>query len=186
MRKLKLQIQLSIDGFISGTNGEMDWMVWNWDEELQKFVTELTEPVDTIILGRKLAQSFIPHWTDTFYKSDKKDKFAGKMVETDKVVFTKTLEKSEWKSTELAKDGIKSEIEKLKKANGKDIIAYGGGEFVSSLIKENLIDEFYFFINPSIIGSGMPIFEKVDYKKELNLVSAKSYECGITVLNYKK
>ena len=184
MRKLKLQIQLSIDGFISGPNGEMDWMVWNWDEKLQKFVNELTNPVDTIILGRKLAQGFIPHWSDTYEKSDKENKFAEKMVETDKIVFTKTLDKSEWKSTELAKGELKSEIEKIKKANGNDIIAYGGGQFVSSLIKENLIDEFYFFINPSILGSGMPIFEKVGYKKDLNLISAKCYDCGITVLKY--
>ena len=186
MRKLKLQIQLSIDGFISGPNGEMDWMKWNWDDKLQKFVNELTEPVDAIILGRKLAQGFIPHWTDTYEKSDKKDKFAGKMVKTNKIVFTKTLDKSEWKSTELAKGGLKSEIEKLKNTKGKDIIAYGGGEFVSSLIEENLIDEFYFFINPSILGSGMPIFEKVDYKKDLNIESAKTFDCGITVLKFTK
>jgi dihydrofolate reductase len=184
MRKLKLQIQLSVDGFISGPNGEMDWMIWNWDDKLQRFVNEVTEPVETIILGRKLAQGFIPHWTDTYKKSDKKDEFAKKMVETDKIVFTKTLDKSEWKSTELSKGGLKSEIEKLKKADGKDIIVYGGGQFVSSLIKENLIDEFYFFINPSILGSGMAIFEKVEYKKDLKLEDAKTFECGITVLKY--
>lgn len=184
MRKLKLQIQLSIDGFISGSNGEMDWMVWDWDDKLQKFVSELTKPVDTILLGRKLAEGFIPHWTETYEKSDKNDEFAKKMVETNKIVFTNTLEKSEWKSTELAKEELKSEIKKLKKEAGQDIIAYGGGEFVSSLIQENLIDEYYFFINPSILGGGMPIFEKVAYKKNLKLESANAYDCGITVLKY--
>lgn len=74
-------------------------MVWNWDEQLQKFVSELTEPVDTIVLGRKLAESFIPHWTDTYEMPNNKDEFAKIMVETDKIVFTKTLDKSEWKST---------------------------------------------------------------------------------------
>mgnify|MGYP002633797651 CR=1 FL=1 len=62
MRKLKLQIQLSIDGYIAGPNGEMDWMIWNWDDELKNFVTEITESTDTIVLGRKLAQGFIPNW----------------------------------------------------------------------------------------------------------------------------
>lgn len=186
MRILKLQIQLSIDGFISGSNGEMDWMIWDWDSELKKFVRELTNPVDTIILGRKLAQGFIPHWTNVFEKSNKKDADARKFVETDKVVFTKTLDSSEWKSTTLAKGNLKSEITQLKQAEGQDMIAYGGGEFVSALIKEDLIDEYYFFINPSILGSGMPIFKEVDYKKNLKLEQVEKFDCGITVLKYKK
>ncbi|NNC35137.1 MAG: dihydrofolate reductase, partial [Croceitalea sp.] len=75
-------------------------------------------------------------------------------------------------------------IRELKSSTGNDIIAYGGGEFISSLIKENLIDEYYFFINPSILGNGMPIFQKTDYKTELKLRNAKAYECGITVVKY--
>ncbi|MEJ7671425.1 MAG: dihydrofolate reductase family protein [Chitinophagaceae bacterium] len=60
MRKLKLQVQMSVDGYIAGPNGEMDWMVWDWDDELKKYVTEITEPVDCIVLGRKLALGFYP------------------------------------------------------------------------------------------------------------------------------
>ena len=62
MRKLKLQVQMTVDGFIAGLNGEMDWTARDWDGELKKYVTEITEPVDCIVLGRKLAQGFIPHW----------------------------------------------------------------------------------------------------------------------------
>ncbi len=62
MRKLKLQVQMTIDAYVAGLNGEMDWMTFNWDEQLNKYVTELTEHVDCIVLGRKLAQGFIPHW----------------------------------------------------------------------------------------------------------------------------
>lgn len=60
MRKLKLQVQMSVDGFIAGTNAEMDWLVFDWDEGLNHYVKELTDPVDCIVLGRKLAQGFIP------------------------------------------------------------------------------------------------------------------------------
>ncbi|WP_026933289.1 dihydrofolate reductase family protein [Christiangramia echinicola] len=179
MRKLKLQIQLSIDGFISGPNGEMDWMIWNWDDQLKDFVAKLTESTDTIILGRKLAEGFIPHW-----KSNKDLEGADKINNSKKIVFTKTLESTEWENTILEKGDLANKIRELKSSAGNDIIAYGGGEFVSSLIKENLIDEYYFFINPSILGSGMPIFQKADYKNELKLKKAKAYECGITVLNY--
>ena len=64
MRKLKLQMQLTMDGFIAGPNGEMDWMKLPWTEDIEKYVTELTAPIDTILLGRKLAQGFIPHWAN--------------------------------------------------------------------------------------------------------------------------
>ena len=62
MRKLKLQVQISVDGFIAGPDGEMDWMVWDWDDALKDYVSRLTDSVDTIVLGRKLAQEFIPYW----------------------------------------------------------------------------------------------------------------------------
>lgn len=57
---------MTIDGFIAGPNSEMDWMVWNWDDKLKKYVKEITEPVDCIVLGRKLVDGFIPHWTMPF------------------------------------------------------------------------------------------------------------------------
>lgn len=61
MRKLKLQVQMSVDGFIAGVNGEMDWLEFNWSEDIQQYVTELTQSVDTIFFGRNLAECFIPH-----------------------------------------------------------------------------------------------------------------------------
>jgi len=107
------------------------------------------------------------------------------MNSTKKVVFTKTLDKSEWDNTLLAKGDIVDEITKLKKQEGKDIIAYGGGSFVSALIKHGLIDEFHLFINPTAIGSGMTIFKELDGKQNLTLVKAASFDCGIVVLNYE-
>ena len=61
LRKLKLQVQISIDGYIAGPNGEMDWMVWNWDDKLKNYVFEITESVDTIILGRKMTDGFVSY-----------------------------------------------------------------------------------------------------------------------------
>ena len=92
MRKLKLQVQMSIDGYIAGPNGEMDWMVWNWDDELKKYVFELTGSVDTIILGRKMTDGFVSYWSEIMSgPSDPFYSFAKTMIETPKVVFTKTL-----------------------------------------------------------------------------------------------
>jgi dihydrofolate reductase len=186
MRKLKLQVQMSVDGYMAGPNGEMDFMEWNWDDELKQYVTDITEPVDCIILGRKLAEGFIPHWAAVAANPDHPEFTAGKkFTDTPKVVFTKTLDKPEWDNTILAKGNLVDEITKLKKQDGNDIIAYGGAAFVSALIKQELIDEFYLFINPTAIGNGMTIFKELDSKQNLTLVKSTSFDCGIVVLNYK-
>ncbi|MEO6456497.1 MAG: dihydrofolate reductase family protein [Ginsengibacter sp.] len=185
MRKLKLQVQMSVDGYIAGTNGEMDWMVWDWDEELKNYVKEITEPVDCVVLGRKLAQGFIPHWA-----SHPEEEGADKINSLKKVVFTKTLDESEpivtgWDNTILAKGGLADEITKLKNEDGKDIIAYGGAAFVTALIKQELIDEYHLFINPILLGKGMPIFKELESKQNLALIKSASFNCGIVVLNYE-
>lgn len=182
MRKLKLQVQMTVDGYIAGLNGEMDWMIYNWDDKLKNYVQELTEPVDCIVLGRKLAQGFIPYWAS---KPEGEDiRGVDKLNNTPKVVFTKTLDKSEWDNTVLAKGDLVDEINKLKKQQGKDIIAYGGASFVSALIKQGLIDEYHLFLNPVAIGKGMAIFKDLDSIQELTLVKSTIFECGIVVLNY--
>lgn len=186
MRKLKLQVQITIDGFIAGKNGEMDFMVWDWDDALKKYVGNLTEPVDCIVLGRKLAEGFIPYWAGVAANPSDPDQVAGKkFTDTHKVVFTKTLDRSTWDNTVLAKGELADEIMKLKQQPGKDIIAYGGAAFVSSLIKQGLIDEYHLFINPSAIGEGLAIFRDLDKKLNLELVKSMAFDCGIVVLHYE-
>ena len=180
MRKLKLQVQMTVDGYIAGPNGEMDWTVFDWDDELKQYVTNITEPVDCIVLGRKLAQGFIPYWA-----SHPEEEGADKFNSTKKVVFTRTLERSEWENTTLAKGDLVEEITRLKEQPGSDIIAYGGATFVSALIKHGLIDEFHLFINPVAIGRGMTIFSELEQKQNLTLIQSTAFACGIVVLHYK-
>ncbi len=186
MRKLKLQVQITIDGFISGVNGEMDWMLFEWSQDLLEYVKELTEPVDTILLGRKLAEGFIPHWENVIKNPNDPEYLGGvKLTKTPKIVFSKTYEKSIWNNTKVATGEITEEVLKIKQQNGNDIIVYGGGSFVSSLITKELIDEIHLFINPVIIGKGMPIFQEISKKQNFKAIQAKHFECGIVVLTYK-
>src|SRR5580765_1602779 len=131
MRKLKLQVQMSIDGYVGGPNGELDWMTWTWDDKLKDYVNELTDSVDTILLGRKMTEGFISHWTNIMKNQpdDPSYPFAKKMVDKPKVVFTKILHESSWENTTLAKGDLTEEIHALKHKNGKDIIVYGGATF---------------------------------------------------------
>ncbi len=181
MRKLKLQMQLSSDGFVAGLNGEMDWMSFNWDDKLKQYVNDLTDSTDTILLGRKLAEGFIPYWADAATKKDDSQfEFALKMHNNSKVVFSKTLIENKWDHTTLARD--ENEINTLKNKDGKDIIVYGGADFVSSLIDKDLIDELYLFINPTAIGEGLSIFKQ---RKKLTLIESIAFDCGIVLLKYE-
>ncbi|OJW73586.1 MAG: deaminase [Candidatus Amoebophilus sp. 36-38] len=182
MRKLKLQVQMSVDGFIAGTNYEMDWVTCPWTDDIKKYVVDITEPVDTILLGKNLAMGFIPHWASQAEGEDVW--FVNKMNNSRRVVFSKSLVKLEWENVTLAKGELVEEVKKIKAQDGKDMIAYGGVNFASSLIKANLIDEFHLFVNPVAIGKGLSIFNGLDAKKNFKPVKTQTFDCGITVLNY--
>ncbi|HYF98459.1 MAG TPA: dihydrofolate reductase family protein [Candidatus Saccharimonadales bacterium] len=172
MRKLKLHVAMSIDDCIAEPNNEMDWIDFTWDEKLREYEDKLHKPVDTILLGRKMTDEFISYWSNVLKKPDDQEyTFAKKMMETPKIVFTKTLNKSEWPNTEIATGDLKEEITKLKsQEGGGDIIVYGGASFDSSLIKENLIDEYYLFNNPVAIGNGKAIFKDLKEIRKLSFV----------------
>jgi dihydrofolate reductase len=186
LRKLKLQVQMSIDGCIAGPNGEMDWMVGLSDDKHIKYAYELMESIDTILLGRKMTDDFISYWSDVINKPDDPwHAFAKKMIETPKVVFTKTLDKSKWINTEIATGDITDEIIKLKNRNGKDMVVYGGASFDSSLIKLGLIDEFLLFINPVAIGNGKTIFKDLNGIQKFNLIKTIAFDSGKVLLHYE-
>ena len=186
LRKLKLQVQMSIDGCIAGPNGEMDWMVGLQDDKINKYVNELTESFDTILLGRKMADGFISYWSEVINKPDDPwYALAKKMIEIPKVVFTKTLNKSKWINTEIATGDLTDEIMKLKSREGKDMVVYGGASFDSSLIKLGLIDEFLLFINPVAIGNGMTIFKDLNVIQKFNMIKSLAFDSGEVLLHYE-
>jgi dihydrofolate reductase len=186
LRKLRLHVAMSVDGCIAGPNVEMDWMVGLLDDEIIKYEYELHEPVDTILLRRKMTDGFIFYWLDVMNKPDDPwYAFSKKMIETPKVVFTKTLNESKWINTDIATGNLIEEVNKIKSQNGEDIIVYGGASFDSSLIKEKLIDEFYFFINPVAIGNGMTIFKDLNEIQKYTLIESKAFENGAVLVHYE-
>jgi dihydrofolate reductase len=187
MRKLKLQMQVSLDGFNStGPNDDQKWVTWAWDE-IKQYVLDLASSADTEIMGRKLATDYIPYWLDTYKKpEDPMYEVAKIKAKQKKIVFTKSLDKSIWENTELAKGDLTDEITNLKKQKGKDIIVYGGSSFVSSLIREGLIDEFHFFINPIALGKGVSAFGQLTNWQQLELKKSITCDSGIVILHYAK
>jgi dihydrofolate reductase len=184
MRKVKLQMQMTINGYVAQPNGKNDWMTWNPDDELTAFMSSLLDTSDTLLLGRKTAEGIIKYWEDTAIENPTHP-FAKKIADIPKIVFTKTLDKSIWNKTTLAKGNLAGEIANLKKQNGKDILVFGGAGFVSSLIKEGLIDEYHLIVNPTAIGNGMTIFNSLNGIQKFTPIQAKLYSGGKTVLSYK-
>ncbi|QIP15317.1 dihydrofolate reductase family protein [Spirosoma aureum] len=187
MRKLKLQMQLSVDGYVAGPNGELDWMNFDQDSKLLALINSLTDSSDTILLGRKMTDGFVTYWENVVNNQPDSPEFsfAQKMVDTPKVVFSKTLKSIAGKNVTIENGDLATAVKNMKSKTGKDIIVYGGAGFVSSLIKEGLIDEFNFFVNPIMINKGLRIFDLLGERQKLLLQNATGFECGVAVLIYK-
>lgn len=192
MRKLKLEIQITVDGFIADPNGNTDWAIWNWapqwnwDKALQQYHIDLTISSDCILLSSKFVEGeFINHWKEKSKNAeDPQYPFAKAITDMRKVVFTNKLTESKWETVELAKGDLVSEVNRIKNQPGKDIIVYGGAKFVSSLLKASLIDELYLFVNPVAIGSGLSIFNQQGSNFKLKLQQCNAYDCGVIVSKY--
>jgi dihydrofolate reductase len=185
MRKLKLQMQMTVDGYVAGPNGESDWMSFGTDEKITNRVNELTDSSDTILLGRKMTDGFVDYWTSVLDNSESCEyAFARKMIDIPKVVFSRTVKESKWTNTTVANGDLTEEIANLKNRDGRDIIVYGGADFVSSLIKRRLIDEYHLFINPVAIGKGLRIFGDSEQRLNLRLVKSEVFSTGEVELNY--
>jgi dihydrofolate reductase len=180
MRKLKLQMHISIDGFVAGPNGELDWIFVG--SGLQP-VIELADSCDTILMGRKMSVDFIGHWENILdNRPDSPEQpLAQRMVSMRKVVFSHTQTAIHGRNVETANGDLVATVQALKQETGKDIIVYGGANFVSNLIEQNLIDEYHLFIIPIALGNGLRIFKD---KKPLTLIKSVSHKNLETINTY--
>ena len=183
MRKLKLQVQITADGFVAGPEGQLNWMTWDMDEKLKALIGELADTSDTILLGRKMTGGFIKYWEHASTQPESADYlFARKMLGILKIVFSKTLDHVDGQNVRVENGDLSETVNQLKRAPGKDIIVYGGATLVSSLIENGLIDELNLFVNPVAIGNGMRIFQD---RRPMTLTVSVAYPCGIVVNTYK-
>ncbi len=183
MRKLKLQMHLTLDNF---SNMEQGGSNFKWDNEVITFCVNNLESVDTLLLGRNTAEVLIPFWDEVAEKTDHPDLALGKRIsELPKIFFSNTVTNHSLKNTSIISGNFQDEISKLKNTKGKDILVYGGVSFASSLIQGKLVDEFYFLIDPFCLGSGLSIFKKNKDILTFNLLKSLSFPCGSVMLCYK-
>ncbi|MEH6938748.1 dihydrofolate reductase family protein [Bacillus sp. JJ664] len=187
MRKVILFLHTSLDGFVEGPNGVMDigWVSYN--EELEKHAKEILSTVDTVLWGRGTYQMMKNYWTSVPSNPSAREheiEHAKWIEDTQKIVFSTTLEKAEWNNSRLVKENIEEEIKNIKKQPGKDIIILGSPRFAHHLMELDLIDVIKITISPVIIGSGLPLFKGSEYKRNLSLVENKTFNSGVIGLAY--
>lgn len=182
MRRVIASEMVTLDGYFAGPNGEIDWFVWN--EETAKYAIDLISTVDTILFGRVTYEMMASYWSSASPPTDDPI-IIDKMNNLPKIVFSKTLEKAEWKNTRLIKDNIAEEILKMKKQPGKDMVIYGSGSIVSAFMNLGLIDEYHLFVNPIVLGRGKPLFRDLNDKHKLKLTETKTFSNGVVLLHYR-
>ncbi len=193
MRKIIAALQTTVDGFIEGPKGELDWAMIE-DEEAWKEIFKMLESVDTCILGRVMYPDYEQFWLAVLANPTGILPFSGQVPTKNEIayarwadktphfVLSKTLDKVKWKTTRIARDV--EEIRKLNRKPGKDIYAVGGAALVSSLMNAGLIDELRLLVNPLVLGGGKPLFKDVKGRHGLKLVQAKPLKSGKVGLIY--
>jgi dihydrofolate reductase len=182
MRKVIISNLMSLDGFMAGPNGEIDWFVV--DEEFDDYARELFDSVDTLLFGRVTYQLMAGFWPTPAAATE--DPFiTEKMNSLAKVVFSTTLEKAEWENTRLVRENPAEEVSRLKRQPGGDMMIFGSGTLVSALAPLGLIDEYRIVVNPVVLGSGKPLFQDIEERIKLKLLRARTLRCGDVILYYR-
>lgn len=187
MRKLILFMHTSLDGFVAGPNGEMDWI--NADDEMFEFAGKQTEQADTALYGRKTYEMMNSYWPTAgqLPNASKHDIEHSQWYNSVlKVVLSKTMDGSGLENTLVISDNLSKNIKELKEKNGKNILIFGSATSSHALFKEGLIDDFWLFVNPIVIGQGIPLFKGITEPKKLKLEESKTYTCGVIGLHYSK
>ena len=193
MRKLILQMQMSVDGLEAANDPKIKWQLWDWgpkcpwDQNLKDDFNTIVESVDAILLSRPMVNAgYIDHSTEVeeLYPENPLFKFATRVVAAQKIVVTSKSMKNRWERTTVVGDNLSKEVSKPKRKNGGDIISFGGVRFASALLSAGLVDELQLFINPAIMGAGKSIFKKGLDGTSLKLLHSHQYECGMVVNRY--
>ncbi|MGZ6239174.1 MAG: dihydrofolate reductase family protein [Syntrophales bacterium] len=185
-RKVIVSEMVSLDSFFAGPTGEIDWHIV--DEEFNQYAIDLLNTVDTILFGRVTYQLFESYWPTaaTNPSTSMSDlEIAHQINNMTKIVFSRTLERVEWKNARLLKEIIPAEIVMMKQQPGKDMVIYGSGSIVSALMNLGLIDEYRVIVNPVILGNGKPLFKGLRNKLNLRLLETKTFGSGNVLLCYK-
>src|SRR5689334_20266007 len=186
MRKIISFMHISLDGFVAGPKGELNWV--KVDEELFDYVGQRISKGDTSMYGRVTYQMMENYWPTAGQKPDAtihEINHSKWYNDVHKVVLSKTLKEADLTKTTVISDNLASRINAIKQQGDKEILLFGSPTATHALIQQNLIDGYWLFVNPIILGKGKPLFTDIKDKINLSFVPpTKQFSSGITELNY--
>jgi len=178
-------MHISLDGFVAGPNGEMNWIKAN--EEIFDHVGKRISQGDTALYGRVTYEMMESYWPAAANKpnASKHDReHSAWYKQVHKLVLSKTMKGAELPDTTIISENLSDIIHEIKQQGEKEILLFGSPTATHSLMQLNLIDGYWLFVNPIILGQGIPLFAGIHDKVKLNLVSVHPFTCGVTELNY--
>ena len=179
-------MHLSLDGFVAGPNGEMDWI--KVDQDIFDHVGKRISQGDAALYGRVTYQMMESYWPTaadqpnaTKHDIEHSKWYAG----AHKIVLSTTMKDAGLSNTTIINHNLADSINEIKQSGGnEDILLFGSPTATHSLIQQSLIDGYWLFVNPIILGQGIPLFTNIKEKIKLNLLSTRQFACGVTELNY--
>ena len=186
MRKLILFMHISLDGFVAGPAGEMDWI--KVDEEIFDFGGKFTEDADAALYGKNTWQMMESYWPTAGENpaATRHDiQHSNWYNSVTKIVLSTTMTATDRPKTIIIDKNSSEQIKMIKEQPGKNIHIYGSPTAVHFLDQGNLIDEYWLFVNPIILGTGIPLFQHSDRRKELELLATKEFSSGVAALQYR-
>lgn len=189
MKRLILQMQMSVDGFVDADDPSLAWTLWNWgencpwDKALKKRFNKTFAGIDTVLLSGPMAKDYIRHWTRMCEQraGDPDFAFTGRIVAAHKRVISRSVTAIRQPRTSIGRGSLPAELAALKEGGGGDIICFGGVRFARALLAADLVDELQLYVNPTVIVAGSSIFREA---RQMRCIDAVSYDCGIVVQRY--
>jgi dihydrofolate reductase len=185
MRKIISFMHVSLDGFVAGPNGEMNWI--KVDEEIFDHVGRRISEGDTALYGRVTYQMMEDYWPTAADKpnASKYDiEHSAWYKDVHKLVLSKTMKGAKLTNTTIISDNLYDRINEIKQQGDKEILLFGSPTATHALIQQNLIDGYWLFVNPIVLGQGIPLFTNIQDKIKLELLGTKPFTSGVTELNY--
>jgi dihydrofolate reductase len=187
MRKLVLFMHCSLDGFVAGPKGEMDWI--KIDENMFDIVGKCTDESDAALYGRVTFQMMDQYWPDAGKKPDasRHDKQHSDWYnKVKKVILSKTLKPTGSSKNIIIGQNVAEEVNKIKSQEGRDILIFGSPTASHYLMSEKLIDDFWLLINPILLGQGIPLFKDIKEVTRLKLLTCTVLSSGVVCAHYHK
>lgn len=187
MRNLVYFMHSSLDGYVAGLNSELDWITV--DDEIFDFVATMTDQADTALYGRVTYEMMEAYWPTAGEMPDASKHDIEHSIwykNVSKVVLSKTIHEAGLKNTIVIHDNLSENINKLKQQSGKNILIFGSPRASYSLLNLGLVDEFWIFINPILVGKGMPLFKDVPEIIKLRLLDTKTFASGVVAVHYRR